>query len=176
MTSTRPPPFIFFLDMDGVLNNPRVSYSRVETSHNMFGWIDPVSVSFVNTWAAHITKVYGDEVEIVLSSTWRSAHSDVWSLNMMFGVMGLEVWPHKDHRTRKTGMSIGGNTDIRGLQIADWLLDHPEVTKWMILDDSSDFLPYQLKRHIHTDAVDGILSKHHLQFLDLIPKIYAGEV
>lgn len=177
MTSTRPPPFVFFLDMDGVLNNLRVAMSQpLDFPQKSYGQIDPVAVNFVNTWAAHITREYGDDVEIVLSSTWRSAHSEYRSVAMMLGAMNMQVWPHQDYRTRATGMSIGGNQDIRGLQIADWLLDHPEVTKWMILDDSSDFLPYQLKRHIHTDVEDGILCKHHLQFLDLIPKIYAGEM
>jgi len=170
------PPFVFFLDMDGVLNNARVSRTQGDRAPTMYGSIDPVSVAFLNTWARLVTRLYHDDVLVVLSSTWRSAHQNYISAAQLYGGMGLELWPHKDHRTRPTGMSIGGNTDIRGLQIADWLLDHPEITKWIIIDDSTDFLPYQRLRHIHTHVDDGILSKHHDAFIEMLPKIYAGEI
>ena len=39
---------IFFLDMDGVLNNVRVAKSQPEQyMHNNFGWIDPICIQFI---------------------------------------------------------------------------------------------------------------------------------
>jgi hypothetical protein len=168
---------IFFLDMDGVLNTARVCLTHPkDTIHNMYGRIDPICVNFINKWAAIIKDEYNVDTEIVLSSTWRGRHDESGTLDMMFGAMGLQPFVHKDFKTRRTGMTIDGVSDIRGFQIRDWLNDHPEVKNWIIIDDDSDFTEEQKPRHIHTDVNNGILFEHHLQFEEMIEKIYSGEI
>jgi hypothetical protein len=168
---------IFFLDMDGVLNNMRVCTSlQRENSYNNFGWIDPICVNYINRWAKMIKDQYQDDTDIVLSSTWRGAHDGHSSLSMMFGAMGLSPLAHKDFKTRPTGMTIDGVNDIRGNQIADWLTEHPEEKHWVIIDDDSDFTEEQRPRHIHTDTYNGILFQNHIDFETMLPLIYEGKI
>ena len=94
---------------------------------------------------------------------------------MMLGTMGIIAGAHTDFKTRWTEMTVDGVTDIRGFQIRDWLLEHPKETKWMILDDDSDFTPEQKSRHLHTDALNGILVEHHERALTMIDAIYKGK-
>lgn len=170
-------PFIFFVDMDGVLNNPRVCYSRPrDKTHDMYGWIDPISVAFINKWADYINVHYEDEVNIVMTSTWRSMFENHNSISTFFSVMGVCLRVHPDFKTRRTEMSVNGNRDIRGYQIDDWLRKHPSTKNWLVIDDDNDFLGYQLERHVRTDQEDGILGRHHRQALEIIDKIYEGKI
>jgi len=168
---------IFFLDMDGVLNNVRVAMSQPEQyMHNNFGWIDPICVQFINNWAAIIKDKYDEDTYIVLTSTWRSPHENHTTVSMMLSVMGIMPLAHKDFKTRYTGMTIDGVHDIRGNQINDWLDDHPDETHWIIIDDDSDFTEEQKLRHIHTDGENGILYSHHIQFEEIVEQIYNGDI
>lgn len=170
-------PFVFFLDMDGVVNNTRVTLSQPEhIGPSLYGNIDPICVAFINRWAEYIHSSYNDEVQIVLTTTWRGAHESYRTVDMMLGVMNMRPLVHKDFKTRRTGMTIDGVSDIRGNQISDWLKDHPDVTKWIIIDDDSDFTDEQKVRHVHTDVYDGILMRHHVATIDIIDKIYKGEI
>jgi len=173
----KPAPFVFFLDMDGVLNNPRVCYSMPsQNASDMFGWIDPISVAFINKWANYIDEKYNGEAHIVMSSTWRS-HFDRWeSISTFYSALGLYLIAHKDFKTRPTRMSIDGQYDIRGNQVADWLKLHPDVDKWIIIDDSNDFRDDQIARHVHTDTEDGILGKNHRDAMTMIKNIYDGKI
>lgn len=167
---------IFFLDFDGVVNNTRVSVSKPEgQSHNMFGWIDPISVGLINKWSSHIERYYKDEVEVVITSTWRSSIPTASAAQMILGTMGLSMFVHKDHRTRPTGMTINGKTDIRGYQIRDWLDDHPDETKWIIIDDDDDFTSEQKERLVQTDTYNGVLLKHHIRAEEIIGQLYTKD-
>ena len=169
--------FIFFLDMDGVVKNTRIGLSQSRlVGPSLYGNIDPVCVAFINKWAEHISYKYHDDVEIVLSTTWRGAHDHYRTVDMMLGVMGIQPLIHKNFKTRRTGMTIDGVNDIRGNQIADWLEENPAHTKWMIIDDDSDFRDDQKPRHVHTDVYDGILMRHHLAAIDIIDGIYDGNL
>ena len=170
-------PFIFFLDMDGVVNNNRIAASRkIGDGPHMYGDIDPVCVSFINTWADHIHSIHGDWVEIVLTTTWRGAHESHRTVDMMFGVMNLRPYVHQNFKTRRTGMTIDGVSDIRGNQVADWLVDNPGHDKWIIIDDDGDFTDEQKLRHVHTDVQNGILLEHHITAMEIIDKIYTGKI
>lgn len=164
---------IFFLDMDGVLNNTRVAASKPDDQAiSMYGQIDPICVNYINRWAEMIDQSYNEDTRIVLSSTWRGHHSDYSTVDMMLSVMGIHPPAHRDFGTRRTAMTINGVTDIRGFQIRDWLLDHPEETHWMIIDDDGDMMDEQKHRFIQTHYRDGILFKHHIQFEEMLPKIF----
>lgn len=163
---------IFFLDIDGTVNNPRVAIATPPKHRaNLYGWIDPISVNLINEWT-RIIEEHGDEVLLVLSSTWRGGHDNYTSATMMLAAQGFHTRLHEDFKTRRTGMTIDGVRDIRGFQIRDWLNDHPEETKYIIIDDDSDFTDEQKEFHIHTSGEDGILCKHHYRALDIIEDFY----
>lgn len=48
----------------------------------------------------------------------------------------------------------------RGLEIADWLREHPEVTKYAIIDDDNDFLPDQRPNLFRTHWQSGLQDEH----------------
>ena len=167
---------IFFLDMDGVLNTSRVATSKPDDQAiSLYGHIDPICVDYINRWAEIIDKSYGEETRIVMSSTWRVSHSDYSTVDMMLSGMGVSPPAHRDFGTRRTAMTVNGVTDIRGFQIRDWLLEHPEEPNWIIIDDDGDMMDEQNHRFIQTHYRDGILFKHHLQFETIVTNMYGKE-
>lgn len=115
---------VLFLDIDGVLN-----CKDTVNRYDGFIGIDPYLVAIFNRI------IFATDAKIVLSSTWRLAkfsRDEVRRRVMDF----IDVTP----RLSKPGdMSSTG----RGLEINAWLKEHPEVKKYAILDDDSDFLPDQ---------------------------------
>ena len=125
---------VLFLDIDGVVN------SRATTSfrNNLYP-IDPHMAFMVG-------KIQLDTgCQVVLSSSWRH-HPD--------GIKAVEnsIVPVYD----KTPMleSLG----VRGHEIQAWLDEHPEVTRYAILDDDSDMLPEQMPNFFKTTFQNGLLE------------------
>jgi hypothetical protein len=86
-------------------------------------------------------------VQVVVSSTWRLFPPLLESLEKLL---------------RKSGVSIAGCTPSlemslheRGDEIQAWLDGHPEVTRFVILDDHADMA--HLGAHlVQTDSVTGL--------------------
>lgn len=109
---------VLFLDIDGVCNNART----FQGSQELYG-IDPYMAFLVG-------KIKLDtDCEVVLSSSWR--HSPE-------GVSRVEERICKLLDT--TGTARSG---FRGDEVREWLYRHPEVTRYAILDDDSDFHGHQ---------------------------------
>lgn len=109
---------VLFLDIDGVLN------SRSSTNFKNNLWPIDYYMAFM------VGKIKLDTgCEVVLSSSWR-LHPDG------FRIVNDTIVELFD----KTPSALGG---FRGEEIKSWLSDHPEVTKYAILDDDSDFYPDQ---------------------------------
>jgi hypothetical protein len=49
--------------------------------------------------------------------------------------------------------------DVRGCEIQAWLELHPEVDRYAILDDDTDFLEHQLPNFFHTSPYTGITQQ-----------------
>ncbi len=109
---------ILFLDIDGVVN----SASTQQRHRGVIG-IDPYMAFLVGK----IIMYTG--CSVVLSSSWRFSKE---------GVKEVEKQVGKIHD--KTGRE---KTGFRGDEVKAWLDDHPEVTRYAILDDDSDFHPDQ---------------------------------
>lgn len=108
---------VLFLDIDGVVN-----CKTTKQRHRGFIGIDPYMAFLVG----RIVESTG--AEVVLSSSWR--HFDDGRKEVEKQVVKcLDITP-----------TIDG---IRGDEVAAWLRDHPEVKKYAILDDNSDFRPDQ---------------------------------
>ncbi len=110
---------ILFLDIDGVCN----SADTIHRSHRGVIGIDPYMAFLVG-------KIQLDtDCEVVLSSSWR--HHEAGREEVRKSVVNFIDWTPTSHN------------GFRGDEIKQWLNEHPEVTKYAILDDESDFHPDQ---------------------------------
>lgn len=167
---------ILFLDMDGVLCTGRAMAAITRgVQSSPFAAIDPVGVGIINKWVRYLADAWQEETQIVFSSTWRIGQNFV-GISQLLGAIGLYPTLHKDWTTRYQSMTVGGVVDIRGFQIRDWLLDHPEETRWAILDDDDDMMDEQRSRFIHTDAFNGITMQNHWDALKMFDGIMKNEI
>lgn len=136
---------VIFLDMDGVLN-----CSTTKKVEGKVWEIDPKIVAKFN-------KVFDvcKDVEVVLSSSWRYAvkkgYIDINQLMKEVGYTGPDI----------VEMTPDGE-DERGLEIQEWLDCHPEVEKFVILDDNDDML-HLLPKLIATGFYDFGLKDEHVE-------------
>lgn len=122
---------VIFLDIDGVLNCQKT----VERFHGFIS-VDPLLVKRLN----RILKE--TDAKIVLSSTWRLFEDNKEILEKA-NIKYIDITP--DFHT------------TRGEEISDWLSRHPEVERYVILDDDSDMLPNQIL--FQTTWIDGLTLK-----------------
>lgn len=129
---------IIFLDIDGVLTSART------------GWMnwDIYATTFLK-WVC-----LNADVKIVISSTWR-CHRDKQFFEDIFGKEII----HADWKTPWDLMNR--NVRCRGHEIKLWLEQHPEIDKYLIIDDDSDMLHEQLPNLLLTNTYNG------LQFEDM---------
>lgn len=138
---------VLFLDCDGVINS--------EAGHNtgLFKTDFPVDAYM----AFLVGKIHLDtDCKVVLSSAWRHHERSVKLLNE-------RLVPIFD-RTPFSG-EINNTSGIRGYEIKDWLDRHPEVTRYAILDDSSDMLEEQLPNFFQTSWKTGITEEIALKVI-----------
>lgn len=143
---------IIFLDMDGVMNNYR--YFRTAKHKSEKDPICPDAVKELN-WIVDTT-----DAKIVISSTWRMFYNYDAMQNLL------------DNKGFK-GEVIGETPDVysshkynapRGAEINDWItanIDDSEIheyRRYVIIDDDSDMLLWQVPHFIHTDFSGGGLT------------------
>lgn len=135
---------IIFLDFDGVLNSAESHFLNEDLKKHIWG-IDSRNVIFLN----ELVKDSG--ASIVVSSSWRL----MGTLNELQAIL-------EKHGLMKD-VVIGVTDDLRGYrgeEIQKWLDEHPEVTNYVILDDSSDMLPSQIEHFVRTSNVSGFSLTH----------------
>lgn len=143
---------VIFLDIDGVLNDD----STPTRTKSRFVFIDREKLLRLK----QIVDATG--AEIVLSSTWRydrdnpQYNGDFLELQEVFRQVGLEFYSF-------TPEDVYGIR--RGMEIRAWLGLHPEVDRYIILDDELfDFEQRGLlPRLIRTEFGDGGLTDAHVQ-------------
>jgi hypothetical protein len=125
---------VLFLDMDGVLN---CHHSKPEVKGEKWV-IDRKLVNRLNV----VFEVCKD-VAVVLSSTWKEAVKDgTIDINeklVAAGYTGPKIVEMTPYLCELDGWQ-------RGREIKQWLEKHPEVEKFVILDDEDDML--DLKSHL----------------------------
>ena len=168
---------ILFLDVDGVLNSERsfrAAKGRLAVCENQDDpyyrkitkcTIDPVACALIDRICSE------GGVKIVISSTHRKHFNDgpekLAQLNSYFQFLGLstEIVGWTD------SLGVPGDTQeerasfyacLKGHEIQKWLDEHPEVTHYAIIDDSSDMLPEQLQNFVRTNGMDGMSTKNYL--------------
>lgn len=148
-------PPVLFLDMDGVLNsalylkNNPSCFDRGEDEANA---IDPVA-------GARLERVLVQTGALmVLSSAWRI-------LNTL-----EQVTDFLQRRGVPSVKFIGKTPNLsgyRGKEIQAWLREHPEVTRFAIVDDDSDMEPY-MDRLVKTSWDSGLLDCHVEELVKLL--------
>lgn len=129
---------ILFLDIDGVVN---CSSTNFKTDL----WpIDRYMAFLVGKI------VMQTDCKVVLSSSWR-VHPEGRE------TVEKHVVPVLDVTCRSWYDRENDHHSTRGEEIQKWLDEHPEVTKYAILDDDSDMLPRQ--KHFRTSWGSGLTEK-----------------
>lgn len=157
---------VIFLDIDGVLNNATCNYIDVEFGR--FGrtreFIDRKCVDILN----RITDETG--AVIVVSSTWRIGQSleDLINLFKQIGITGKVIG--KTDRLQEP-------YSLRGNEIYKWIDDNIEVSRWdfkeyVIIDDDSDMLLWQLNHFVHTDGQIGLTDKDADKAIEILNLTY----
>lgn len=132
---------VIFLDVDGVLNGGKTDgYSRKLIGDVYFQRLKRL----VDTTNA----------KVVLSSSWRigydpESHAPSKTLHDKLKGMGVDLY----------GMTplikwFDGKT--RGDEIREWLVKHPEVDHFVILDDDCDMAEYTETNLVKTDTKVGL--------------------
>jgi len=106
---------VIFLDIDGVLN-----CTRTENPRKFPYIVDSVLL-------ARFTRLIDlTGAEVVLSSTWRYDPAGVFSAKY-YGVPFIDVTPDMPNRPRRE-------------EVLSWLKQHPEVERFIVIDDEDDQL------------------------------------
>ena len=109
---------IIFLDVDGVLNsNDYIKYASKNNLKGILEEINPKAIEMLK-YALDITGA-----QIVVSSSWRNLRK-FESLKKLFSEYGIDL-------NEKTPMV----SEDRGLEIKQYLKEHPDVKQYLILDD-----------------------------------------
>lgn len=156
---------IFFLDIDGVLVTPRAmtSFSR---SVGPYTGLDPICVNLFNKWVKQAEEF--QEVHLVMSSAWRMGQTTI-GMYQVLATMGVDCNLHRDW---STGLQNGRE---RGVVVQEWLDKHPKEKYWIIIDDCTDFFPFQKERMIHTHLYDGITLDTFLKGQQLIRNMLCSQ-
>lgn len=132
---------IIFLDMDGVILSGPDLWNSSYIPRNRTIPQDKIEL---------LKKLCdATDAKVVVSSTWRSDE------NTRDRLRDLGVPLHEDWRTCHSWTpEFTEAHQGRGYQVQLWLNKHPEVTKFVCLDDDDDFIPDQPV--VYTDFMVGL--------------------
>ena len=150
---------VIFLDIDGVLNHQK-HYEWLMTTNEPTLMQRVYPYSEFNPKSCQLLKDIIDETDaqIVVSSSWRLDGEN--RLNSLFKYFGLP-------RIYSTTPCL--NT-ARGIEIAAWLSAHPDVDKYIILDDDEDMnseqLPFFIKTNPYEDGLNEEVKNKAINILN----------
>ncbi len=143
---------VLFLDIDGVINSERTraafnGYPQNFSQSDMVRF-DQVAISLIR----RVCKT--TRCKIILSSSWR-VYYRTEEVEEALDLPVIGVTPDLDGQAR-------------GFEINKWLSDHPEVTKYAIVDDTPDMLDSQKAFFVQTDPNDGLSFNDYLQLITIL--------
>ena len=152
---------VIFLDIDGVLNNQK---HTVELCDNLLGReqyyeimreigeipFDYRSCKLIQQLAMETG------AKIVLYSTWRLNPA---SIDILSKYAKIEIYD----KTPCISVSYS-----RGLEIQQWLENHPMVTNYVIIDDDMDMLESQMSHFVHIDNMIGFIKENLVQCKEIL--------
>jgi hypothetical protein len=164
---------VIFLDIDGVMN----STEEMIALYNQYG--PSIDNTLPSPTKCKLLKQLVDETgaKVVLSSSWRLSLNAIQKLIDLFETYNLvlsgftchEVESKKfkntlyediEPRYQHTIGGFGTYIEDRGAEIAAWLLDHPQVEKFIILDDEENDIRHWFPNNlIKTNMKFGLTEK-----------------
>lgn len=129
---------VIFLDIDGVLNT-------VDTTV-MFGGVIGIDPDLLDRFLD--VKNRCEPVNVVLSSTWRMLPETLEHVKERIPIFDVTPAFRNDFRPLD-----------RGVEVAHWLAEHPEVERYAIIDDHDTFLPEQKENFFHTNMGEGLTEE-----------------
>lgn len=149
------PTKILFLDLDGVLNSINYIKSLDGDFDDPINQIDPVAVIRLNNL------ILRTGASVVISSTWRlifrrasdplkTCQNSMACYKIVAPIIGM------------TGVESGGRKE----EIKMWLSEHPEVEKFVIIDD--DVIGAFEGHIVKTSVIDGLQDEHVEQAIKIL--------
>jgi hypothetical protein len=138
---------VCFLDFDGVLNS--AASFRMEHRRGTERIADTLCAVACSNFQHILDEV--PDCKIVISSTWRKLHD----LNYLKDKLA----EYLIDSSRVIGITPSIYNGYRTTEIKMWLDEHPEVTHYVILDDSDDVCAH-IGHVVLTTWQDGLLSTH----------------
>lgn len=145
---------VIFLDFDGVITTPGSKWN--------------ISIELVKRVKMICDKT---DAKLVISSTWQHGNSAKEWLEESVLMKSYKGWLKKffiDYTYDVTGRHAYNGSTARGAEIKAWLIKHPEVDNYVIIDDEDDMLDEQLFHFVHTDWVFGIQDREVTLAIDVL--------
>lgn len=177
---------VIFLDIDGVMNGSDEIVDLIK-NHGKNG----IEATFPTDTKCKLLKQLIDETgaKIVLSSTWRLHSSSIRDLDAVFKPHDLHLFDRTCHQVTANkfiGTVYEGVAPVqtykyhehsdtiigdRGAEIALWLLEHKDVTNFVILDDESfDIKNWFPNNIVKTNTKIGIQEDHIKKAKEILNK------
>ena len=137
---------IIFLNIDGVLSNDNHTY------HYGNNYIDD---NLLNLFAAVVKSTSS---EVVLSSIWKNSTNKVSSLISKLSKYNIKIL--------EIISPLGQNWINPSEEIKKWLQNHPQVTKYVIIDNSLELFDSFKENLFATDPELGITEVLALDIID----------
>lgn len=154
---------VIFLDFDGVLNSSASFIMETRKRKALpKGTLCPVNQTLCYVCCSNFQYVleHAPDAKIVISSTWRQIFDLDWLRAKLtsYGIDGSRVIDETPH-------TFSGP---RGREINLWLEDHPEVTDYVIIDDSYIGGKFTEKEIVKTTWEVGMTLAHALQAIKIL--------
>lgn len=157
---------VLFLDIDGVLNSSqhfkRTTELRQKTSKQGMDfrdseWLTNIDQVCVNHLKHLMSKV--PDLHIVISSTWRKTHPITLLKKNLSEMLNV-------NSDRILGITpvLWKNGEVRGDEIQAWLNEHPDVSRFAIVDDDSDMA--HLQSHLFKTTWEKGLQFEHVSKIE----------
>lgn len=173
---------VIFLDIDGVMN----STEEMIALYNQYG--SSIDNTLPSPAKCKLLKQLVDETgaKVVLSSSWRLSLNAIQKLIDLFESYNLVLSGFTCHeveskkfkntlyedikpRYQHTIGDFGTYIEDRGAEIAAWLLDHPKVSNFVILDDEdSDIKAWFPNNLVKTDLQVGLTLEDCLKASNIL--------
>src|SRR4051812_45577640 len=137
---------ILFLDVEGVLNSVGDEHGNGATTERVDGTtLVGIDSKLLAIYKAMLARV---DAAVVLSSSWRlipTLHAHLKERDVNFA----DVTPSMDPALKF----------CRGHETQLWLDEHPEVTRYAILDDDDDMLEHQTPNFFQASCGTGLTEE-----------------
>lgn len=152
---------VLFLDIDGVVNK------QDNFNPTKKGTLYPLD-SYCTFLVGRITLQTG--CSVVLSSSWRYDPQSVKNVSeRVVELLDATTTNYKWDGVKRFARGREWPHELRGDEVNEWLSQHPEVTKYAILDDDGDFYDDQpLFQTTFKDGLTDEIAEKVIEYLNAV--------